>query len=258
MASADPIVEHPLDPHQTAIIIGASSGFGAALARELAGHGYDLSLFSRRMDRLQGLVEEIESIGQRAFVHQHDVRQIEAVPALLQQAVRELGGLDLFIYNAGTMFPQDPEKYAADQDQEVVRVNLVGAVAWLTPVAERFVRSGAGQIVGVGSIAGERGRRALPAYAASKAGLHTYLEGLRNRISRLGVSVTTLKPGQMQTDMLANAEKVRGPIGVDRAAKLAWHAIKAKKQVAYIPARWALVGLIIRHIPSFIMRRIDL
>ncbi|MGA9533356.1 MAG: SDR family NAD(P)-dependent oxidoreductase [Anaerolineales bacterium] len=258
MTSADPIVERPLNPHRTAIVVGASSGFGAALARELAGHGYDLGLFSRRLDRLQALAEEIESIGRRAFVYQHDVRQTEAIPALLQQAVRELGGLDLFIYNAGTMFPQDPDIYDADQDLEVLDVNLVGAVAWLAPVAERFVRVGGGQIVGVGSIAGERGRRALPAYAASKSGLHTYLEGLRNRVSRHAVTVTTLKPGQMQTEMLANAEKVRGPIAVDQAARLAWKAIESNKQVAFIPARWALVGLVIRHIPSFIFRRMKL
>lgn len=258
MTNADPIVERPLIPHKTAIIIGASSGFGAALARELAGHGYDLGLFSRRLDRLQAVAEDVNALGRQAFVHQHDVCQTEQVPAIFQKAVRELGGLDLFIYNAGTMFPQDPDNYDSAQDQEVLQVNLVGAAAWLAPVAERFARAGGGHIVGVGSIAGERGRRGLPAYAASKAGLHTYLEGLRNRVSRHGVTVTTLKPGQMETDMLANAAKVRSPIAVERAAKLAWNAIDAKKQVAYIPARWALVGLLIRHIPSFIFRRMNL
>jgi short-subunit dehydrogenase len=258
MTSADPIVEHPLSPHKTAIIIGASSGFGAALASELAGHGYDLAMFSRRLDRLQSVAADIESHGRRAFVYEHDVLQTDRIPALLQQAVRELGRLDLFVYNAGIMFPQDPGVFDAEQDQQTIEVNLASAAAWLTPVAERFTRAGEGHIVGVGSIAGERGRRALPAYAASKAGLHTYLEGLRNRVSRHGVTVTTLKPGQMRTGMLANAAKVRNPIAVERAAKLAWRAIRAKRQVAYIPGSWALVGLVIRHIPSFIFRRMNL
>lgn len=258
MTSADPIIERPLEPHQTAIVIGASSGFGAALARELARQGFDLALFSRRLDRLQSVAEDIEAQGKRAFIHQHDVRQTDDVPALFQEAVRELGGLDLFVYNAGVMFPQDADVYDASQDEETLQVNLVGAVAWLTLAAERFVRAGGGQIIGIGSIAGERGRAALPAYAASKAGLHTYLEGLRNRVSRHGVTVTTLKPGQMETEMLANAAAVRGPIPVERAAKLAWGAIRSKKQVAYIPSRWALVGLVIRHIPSFIFRRLNL
>lgn len=241
------------------MIVGASSGFGAALARKLAAEGYDLGLLSRRVDRLRELAQELESAGEvRVFTYQHDVKDTDQVPGLLQAAAQDLGRLDLFIYNAGIMYPQDPEVFDADKDIETLEVNLVGAAAWLMPVAHRFARAGEGHIVGVGSIAGERGRRALPGYSASKAGLHTYLEGLRNRLARHGVTVTTLKPGQMRTSMLAGAAKERGPIEVTAAAELAWKAIEAGKQVAYLPARWGLVGLVIRQIPSFIFRRMDL
>lgn len=259
MSETQPIVTQPLQPRKRAMIIGASSGFGAALAKELASHGYDLGLISRRLDLLQELCGQIEAGAQvRAFAYAHDVTDVQAVPALLQRAVRDLGGLDLFIYSAGIMYPHDPEAYEPEQDLETLRVNLLGAVAWLNPVAQRFVQAGQGHIVGVGSIAGDRGRRAIPAYAASKAGLHAYLESLRNRVSRFGVRVTTLKPGQMETGMLKGAEKIRRPVRPERAAELAWRAISSGKQQAYIPARWALVALAVRNIPSFVFRRLDL
>lgn len=249
----------PLQPRRKAIVVGASSGFGAALARRLAAAGWDLGLASRRLPELQRLAAELsEAHGVHVVTRRHDVKRTEEVPAALEELTRQLEGLDLFIYNAGIMYPQNPERYQPEEDLETLRVNLLGAVAWITPVAERFARGGAGQIVGVGSIAGERGRRGLPAYAASKAGLHTYLEAVRNRVSRHGVTVTTLKPGQIRTAMLDGAAKVRGPIEPERAAELAWRAIRSRKQVAYIPGRWALVGLVIRSIPSFVFRRLNL
>ncbi|MFP3853606.1 MAG: SDR family NAD(P)-dependent oxidoreductase [Anaerolineales bacterium] len=259
MAVKEPVIDKPLEPRRAAIIIGASTGFGAALAEEAAGRGIDLGLISRNRDRLAKLAAQLEGDhGVQVFHYEHDVRHTGEIPELFQRAVRDLGRLDYFIFNSGIMHKQDPERFEAEEDIETLEVNLVGAAAWLMPVAERFARAGQGHIVGVGSIAGERGRRALPAYSASKAGLHTYLEALRNRLSGKGVVVTTIKPGQMQTAMLERAEAIRGPIPVEQAARQAWRAILSGKQIVYIPSRWALVALIIRNIPSFIFRRLNL
>jgi short-subunit dehydrogenase len=259
MTNQEQIVERPLSPQTGVIIVGASSGFGAALAQEAAARGFQLALFSRRQDRLRALAEEIrQEHDVKVFTYAHDVKDTEEVPALLQSAMRDLGGLNYFIYNSGIMFQQGANRFEPADEVETLEVNLVGAAAWLMPVADRFVRAGEGHIVGVGSIAGERGRAGLPAYSASKAGLHTYLEALRNRVSRHGVVVTTLKPGQIETEMLKRAAKIRGPIPADRAAYLAWQAILARKQIAFIPGRWRWVGLIVRNIPSFLFRRMNL
>jgi len=259
MDASTPVIERPLEPRRAAIIVGASTGLGAALARKLSSVGYDLALFSRDLPRLEQLAVELRTGSDRkVFVHAHDVHDVETVPGLLQEALRQLGRLDLFIYNAGIMYQQDADRFQAEEELETLQVNLLGAVAWTTPVAERFVRAGQGHLVGIGSIAGERGRRAVPGYSASKAGLHTYLEAMRNRLSRHGVTVTTLKPGQIQTAMLEKAEAIRGPISTERAAHLAWEAIRRKRQVAFIPARWGLVSFVIRHIPSFLFRRLNL
>ena len=87
----------------------------------------------------------------------------------------------------------------------MVAVNLLGAMAWMEPVAARFEAARAGTLVGISSIAGVRGRRGNPAYTATKAALTTYLEALRNRCSRYGVNVVTVKPGFVDTAMTAAA-----------------------------------------------------
>jgi short-subunit dehydrogenase len=140
----------------------------------------------------------------------------------------------------------------------MVQVNLLGAMAWLNETAVRFERAKSGHIVGISSIAGDRGRVTAPAYNTSKAALNTYLEALRNRLSRHGVMVTTIKPGFVDTVLLENAPKTFWVISPETAAQQIHRIIKKKKQIAYVPARWWLVGLIIRSIPSFIFRRLNI
>ena len=249
----------PLEPRQNAIIVGASSGIGAALARRLASEGYSLALLGRRENHLQSLCAEIhaESSGQAVYFV-HDVLATVDVPVLFQRVCVALGGLDLFVYNAGVQYPNDPTVFSAEKDSHVFSVNLLGAVGWLNLAAERFQRVGAGHIVGIGSVAGDRGRRGMPAYTASKAGLHTYLEGWRNRLKRYGVNVTTIKPGQVQTDLLKNADREIGPISAEAAAELIWNAIRRQRDTVYVPARWALVGWVVRHLPGFVFRRLNI
>lgn len=259
MSDASQPLQDPLNPRMKAIIVGASRGFGAALAEVLAREGYDLALLSRDKDALDDLAGRLRGDGEHLVnTYRHDVREHDKVPRLFETATRELGGLDLLVYNSGIMDAHDPQAFSPERDLEMLRVNLLGGVPWLILAGQRFLQAGSGHLVGVGSIAGERGRRAVPGYSASKAGLHTYLEALRNRLDRHGVIVTTLKPGQMETRMLEGAAAIRGPIKPERAAELAWRAIRRKRRVAFIPSRWSLIALVIRNIPGFLFRRLDL
>jgi len=245
-------------PFQHALIIGASSGIGAALARQLAAEGTRVALVARREEKLRELASAInEGAGEeRALPFVHDVRNREEAPELLQEIARALGGLDLVIYAAGISHTVSFNEYDTAKDADMIEVNLLGAIAWLNPVAERFGRLGRGTIAGIGSIAGDRGRSGAPAYNTSKAALHTYLEALRNRIGRRGVRVVTLKPGFVETEMVAGLGKLPMMVSADRAARIMLRKIRRGAVTAYIPARWRVMSWIVRSIPSCIFKRL--
>jgi short-subunit dehydrogenase len=251
----------PLNPRRRGIIIGASDGIGAVLARRLAGEGYTLALLARRADKLETLCNEINQTSKelRAQAYVHDVTHYEAVPDLLRKIVADLGGLDLIAFVAGVNHPPGGiDKYNFENDRKMIEVNLVGAMAWLDPVAEMFQSAKAGQIVGISSVAGDRGRVGNPGYNTSKAALTTYLEALRNRLTRYGVNVLTVKPGFVETEMLKAAQ---GPtpfaIQPEKAVEDIWAAMQKRKQVIYTPSLWRWIMLAIRHTPSFIFRRLS-
>ena len=256
-----PVSATPLHPRRRGIIIGASDGLGAALTRRLAREGYSLALLARHKDKLEALSTEINasSSGVCAYPYVHDVTEYEEIPSLLRKVVAELGGLDLVIYCAGINRPPGGmDRYNFEQDREMIATNLVGAMAWLTPVAEMFHSAKTGQIVGIGSVAGDRGRVGNPGYNTSKAGLATYLEALRNRLTRDGVHVLTVKPGFIQTGMLKAAQgSTPFAIPPEKAADDIWKAIHKHKQQIYTPARWRWIMLAIQLVPSFIFRKLS-
>lgn len=249
-----PVVpRQPLDSHRRAIVVGASSGIGAALAEAMAQRGYLVAAVARRADELAALAARQAHI----YPYAQDVTAFAATEALFQRIVRDLDGLDVIVYAAGVQPSVGAQEYTFDKDQAMVEVNLLGAMAWLNLAALRFSRARAGQIVGISSIAGDRGRAAFPGYHASKAGLSTYLESLRNRLTRQGVTVTTIKPGFVETRLLANASRTFWVISAETAAQHILRAIEQRRQTVYVPGRWRWVSLIIQHLPSAILRRLN-
>jgi short-subunit dehydrogenase len=250
----------PLSPRKRAIVIGASSGIGASLAHQLAAKGYDVALVARREEELAEVSADVRRRTHdrsEAVYFVHDVTEFDSTPELFQRICARLGGLDLIVYAAAVQTAPAPDEYDFEGDLSMIRVNLLGAMAWLNLAAVRFERAGQGHIVAISSIAADRGRRPNPGYNTSKAALDTYLEALRNRLSRLGVSVTTIKPGFVDTRLLENSPKTFWVISSDAAAVHIYRAIERRRQVVYVPGRWRYVGLTIRHIPSFIFRRLN-
>jgi short-subunit dehydrogenase len=251
----------PLNPRLRGIIVGASDGLGAALARRLAGEGYSLALVARRTDKLEALCNELNQTahGSRSLAYAHDVTEYQKTPDLLRRIVADLGGLDVFIFVAGVNYPPGGiDKYDFENDRLMIETNLIGGMAWMSPVAEMFQSARSGQIVGIGSVAGDRGRVGNPGYNTSKAGLHTYLEALRNRLTRFGVNVLTVKPGFMKTEMVKAAQGgTPFMISPEKAADDIWKAMKSRKQTIYTPSLWRWIMLAIQHTPSFIFRKLS-
>jgi short-subunit dehydrogenase len=123
----------PLNPRRRGLIIGASDGLGAELARKLAYNGYSLALLARRQEKLDALCTEINSVfkEQRALAYVHDVAEYDQVSSLLRKIVADLGGLDLVIFVAGVNYPPGGiDKYNFENDRKMIEVNLNGAKAW--------------------------------------------------------------------------------------------------------------------------------
>ena len=246
-----------------ALVIGASSGIGAAVARELARRGYTLALVARREDMLASLRGEINTaIGREcARAYTHDVRDYDTAPALLRQIVTDLGEqtLQMVVYTAGVMPP--PESATGDwpfeDERAMLETNTLGAMRWLGLAADLFKAQGSGTLVGVSSVAGDRGRRGNSAYQASKAALTTWLESLRYRLTGSGVCVVTVKPGYVNTPMTAALKlPQRATISPDEAARRIVSAAERGRAVAYVPGYWRPIMWTIRQLPAFVMTRL--
>ena len=251
----------PLTPRKKVILIGASGGIGAELARLLARKGYVLALLDRREETLHVLCDEINQgyNETRAVAYEHDVTAYHEIPGMFRKVVADLGGIDLFVYVAGMIYFPMMDEFNFEEDYKMVEVNLLGAMAWMNEVAPVFQSMQSGQIVGVSSVAGDRGRVSNPGYNTSKAGFTCYLEALRNRLTRCGVNVITIKPGQVLTDVfnLPNAPKPMLAVTPEQAAEGIWKAIRSRKQVAYVAGIWRYVMLVLTHVPSVIFRRLN-
>ena len=241
------------------MVIGASSGIGAALTRKLATQGYVVAALARSAQQLDALCRDLNAAAgeTRTIAYVHDVTDFASIAPLFQRLLKELGGIDALVYCAGVMPKVEPDEFDFDKDRDMLDTNLLGGVAWLGQGAALFQRMGAGQLVGISSVAGDRGRVLNPAYNSSKAGLDAYLEALRNRLSRYGVNVLTVKPGFVDTEMLKSSPHSFGAISSEQCAAGIWRAMQKRKQLVYIPGYWRWIMLAVKLTPSFIFRRLS-
>ncbi|MCC7229329.1 MAG: SDR family NAD(P)-dependent oxidoreductase [Fimbriimonadaceae bacterium] len=238
--------------YRFAIVVGASSGIGREIARQLAQSGCRVAAVARRYDRLEELRQSFPDF---IIPAEHSVTDYDAIPALFQDLTGKLGGLDLIVYASGAMPKVEENEFDFQKDRQMIEVNDLGAVAWLDQAAERFQNTKHGTIVGIGSVAGDRGRLKQPVYNASKAFLHTYLEALRNRLSRHGVKVVTVKPGPVQTEMTAGLDLPKAITAESAAAIILKKSARGGEH--YLSPIHAVIFFIIRNIPSWIFRRLN-
>mgnify|MGYP002783622563 CR=1 FL=1 len=243
----------------TCIVVGASSGIGLAVARRLALSGRKVAMLARREPELASQAALVDdSMGRAsAFPYVHDAADVDAVEPLFARIEQELGEVDELHFVAGVMPEVAIDEFDLAKDRLQVEVNMLGCIAWGNAAARRFRARGRGCIVGVSSVAQDRGRVGRPVYNASKAGMDTYLEALRNRLWRHGVQVTTIRPGFVETPMTQGLQ-LRGAISADDAAARILRARDRRRAVAYVPGKWRLIMFVIRNIPSPLFRRLSL
>lgn len=233
------------------IIVGASSGIGKELALRYADAGHLVGITARR----ENLLKEIQlRFPSRIFTASFDVREKES-RAQLTQLIAALGGMDLFIYNAGT--GEAAKEFNAEAEIITTETNVGGCVLLTSAAFVYFLTKGEGQMVFTSSVAALRGSSWAPAYSASKAFLSNYAEGLNMKARRLGkkIVVTDLRPGFVNTKTNGGNKRfwVASP---QKAAAQIMQAIEQKKRVAYITKRWWLIGQLLKHLPFWLYRRI--
>ncbi|MBX3113253.1 MAG: SDR family NAD(P)-dependent oxidoreductase [Fimbriimonadaceae bacterium] len=236
-----------------AIVVGASSGIGREITRQIADGGGLVVAVARRGDRLEELAALYPG---RIFPMVQDVTDHDSIPSTFIEATDKLTGLNLFVYASGVMPEVGPQEFNIEKDQQMIDVNISGAVAWINQAALRMQGTKHGSIVAIGSVAGERGRWEQPVYNASKTFLHAYMEAVRNRVSRYGVHVVTIKPGPVQTEMTERL-KLKNAMSAEAAAEKIL-ALRNRTGEHYLKFTHLIAFAIIRNIPSFLFRRLKI
>jgi len=243
---------------ETWLILGASSSMARALARALAERGAGLILAGRDMADLQATAADCLARGARdAEAMPFDAREPAGYPALIARLAAEDGTLNAAVF-VGSMPPQAEIDADPGLIDGTVADSFTGPARVLQMLAPLIEARGAGTIVGVGSVAGDRGRLGNYVYGAAKAGFATYLSGLRNRLTRAGGHVVTVKPGFVDTAMtwgLPGMFLVAPPEAVARAIL---RAVAKKRNVIYTPIFWRWIMLIIRAIPEPIFKKLSI
>lgn len=228
-----------------AVIIGASSGIGEALARQLVRDGWHVAAAARRVDRLQALAAEL---GEALIPMPLDVQETQAAQDSLERFWQQCGRVDLVILSAGTGHLNPRLDW--QPERETLDVNVLGFAALATTAMRLFMRQGYGHLAGISSVARFRGNGAAPAYSASKAFVSVYLDGLRDaaKQAKLPIYVTELCPGFVKTAMM-RAEKTFWVATPEKAARQMLRAIKQHEPYACITRRWTLVAWFLRLLP---------
>lgn len=236
------------------LILGARSDMARATARAFAALGHTIQLAARNADSLQVEKADLETrYGVEVTLHDFDALDVEGhegfvdgLPVLPRIAVCAVGTMGEQEENE-----KDPAKAVA-----VLRSNFEGPAIVLGVLADRFVHRGSGTLVGISSVAGDRGRASNYVYGSAKAGFTAFLSGLRNRLAKQNVHVVTVKPGFVNTAMTAHLDlPAKLTAEPDEVADAIVKAVKKQRNIIYVRPIWWLVMSIICAVPEMVFKK---
>jgi len=243
-----------------AVVLGGTSGIGRAIAQRLAARGDALFLLGRDEAELQRSAADCTA---RDPEHgavgwaRCDLEAPEGFAAALDAADAALGGFDTVVVTAAMFATQDALEADVELTRRLTTVNFANTVAFCEHARKRLLSRGGGRLVVLSSVAGDRGRKPVAIYGASKAGLSTYLEALDHKFRAQGLIVVCAKPGFVKTSMTAGLKPPPFAGEPDGVARQIIRAADRGKPLVYAPGMWALVMLVIRWLPRFVMRKIN-
>jgi len=237
---------------KTAIIVGATSGIGRALAELLVSQGCRVGVTGRRRELLDDIKQQH---GDKVVCRQIDVDSPQEAMTALADLISELVDVDLIVISAGTGTPNPDLVW--EPEAATIATNVTGFAAMATAAMRYFLARGCGHLASLSSVAAFRGSHEAPAYNASKAFVSNYTEGLRIKAARSGkpIYVTDILPGFVDTRM-AQGEGLFWVASPEKAARQIYDAIRNRRSRAYITRRWRLIAFLLQILPDFIYRKI--
>jgi short-subunit dehydrogenase len=245
---------------KSVVITGASSGIGAALAREFADRGYNIALCARRVEKLESLKQELSQKNSHIQVISAalDVNELETVPTVLNALKSSLGTIDIVIANAGITGVRRTGTGDLTIDKSILQTNLYGAIATIDAAVAIFREQGFGHIVGMSSFSAFRGIPGSAAYSASKAAVTNYLQAVGTELYRKkDIKVTAIHPGFIRTEIDDNIDKFPFVIDADKAANTMVNAIEKGKTDIVVPRwPWAILRKVMPKLPESVVAKI--
>jgi short-subunit dehydrogenase len=240
------------------LILGATSAIASALAREFAAHKFDLVLGGRDREELSALASDFSlRYGVRAGVLPFDALDTQTHASALRSFLSGTGNaLEGVVVCMGYLGDQAKGQTDWEEARRILETNFTGCVSALNILANHFEPRRAGFICAVSSVAGDRGRQSNYLYGAAKAGLSTFLQGLRNRLFHAHVKVITVKPGFVDTRMTYGRSGLFLVASPESVAKSIFKAVAKGTDVVYVPWFWRFIMLIVQSIPEAIFKRL--
>lgn len=241
------------------LILGATSAIAQETAKCFAADGADLVLVGRDGERLNQIGDDLKVRG----AHQvtsiiADLVDLSGHEKLIQEAAEKFGGIDAVLLAHGTLGDQKLSQSSLDETLRQFNTNAVSFISLLTVLGNYFEARRAGCICVISSVAGERGRGSNYVYGSAKAAVSAFTSGLRNRLSKVGVSVVTIKPGFVDTPMTVHVKK--GPLmgKADKVGKRIYDAMLKGEDVVYTPWFWAPIMQVIRSVPEPVFKKMKM
>ena len=236
------------------LIVGAASDIGCALARTYAAAGHPLVLAARQVGRLERHAQDLRiRHGVSVELVEFDILTMERHSALLD-GLSDLPQIVISV--VGLLGDQAAAECDAVAAELIMRTNYLAPALFLAETAERMSRRGNGTIIGISSVAGERGRASNYVYGSAKAGFTQFLSGLRNRLAGKGIGVLTVLPGFVDTRMTEGLDlPARLTAQPDEVARAIFSAARRNKDVLYVKPVWRLIMLVIKVLPEALFKR---
>lgn len=242
------------------IILGATSSIAACTARLYAKEGASILLVGRDSSRLSQLALDLTARGaERAEVALSDLGAATDTAEQFSGFVQQIGGVDHVLIAYGILGDQGAAERDLVAAEEILRVNFNSAAAWCLTAANTLETQGRGSLVVIGSVAGDRGRRANFIYGAAKAGLETLVQGISHRFANKGPRVVLIKPGPTVTPMTEGMNRTGALWAKPEQIAAITHARAYRGgPIAYAPGFWRYIMLIIRNLPVAIFNRMEI